>query len=220
MKVTKNLHTYTLVHESGKQEKVNATSMQEALNNMETDENTDTCIHALRVAQDIRTVVEDEKAAVSFSATSTIPECIVSPKTGSVHVGDTVHFASTPTRLHELVEWQRNGQFYSKEKEFDHTFIDNATFQAIFRLKDVSWKTKVEPEEAKEANCLAFPPEGISKANAPLKLLAETVDGWNFKEWRRNGVKIDGGRIIDIENVTPLAECEDECIFTAVFERA
>ena len=219
MKVVKKLHTYTVVHESGVQEKVNATSMGEALRNIETDENTDTCIHALRVAQDIRTVVEEEKASATFTATTNIAECKVTPKAGSLHCGDTVHFASFPTRIHELVEWKKNGEFYSKESEFDHTFTESATFQAFFRLKDVEWKTKVEPAEAKQENCIAFPPEGVSSANASLKLLAEAATNWKFKEWRRNGVKIDGGRIIDIDKVTPLAPCEDECVFTAVFER-
>jgi hypothetical protein len=147
---------------------------------------------------------------------------IATPVSGTIHAGDSIAFKAIPARNYAFVNWKCNGEVISEEAEFVYTMKElkgeaSAVFLATFRPADVSWTTSVEPSEATSAGVIAFPPSGVSSANASAQMLAVEADGYVFDHWERNGESIGTNKMLTVI-VAPLAEGEDEAVYKAVFE--
>lgn len=220
---TKVYNSYRITHKNGNVEEVIAPSLVDALENMEISEDYSPVLQTYMTAEGVRTLVSDFPAEVPF--TSVVAEgaggSIATPLSGTIHVGDTLSFKAIPARNYIFVNWKMNGTVVSEEAEFVYTMPElhgeaSAVFTATFKLADVSWTSEVSPAEATGAGCVAFPASGTIQANGTLGLIAVEAEGYTFDHWERNGESIGTNKILSTE-VTPLAENETECVYTAVF---
>lgn len=220
---SKNYNAYRITHKDGSIEDINAVDLIQALENMDVQETESKVIQAFLVKENVRTLVADEPTEILFNiVTEGGVGSIATPMTGRIHVGDQIQLKAIPERNYEFVAWKLNGEIISTEKTFLLTMpelpagIDTAVFTAIFDLADVSWTSKVMPEEASGAGCIAFPLSGKAKANSELQLLAVEANGYEFDHWERNGAEITTNKIATTE-VSPLAEGETGAVYVAVF---
>ena len=223
----KNLNAYRITHKNGSVEEVNSSSPIEALENMEIEETYSPVIQMALVKENIRTLQNDVPSEVPFTAV--VAEgaggSIATPVSGTIHVGDVIAFKAIPARNYKFVSWKRNGVVISEEADFVYTMTEllegdtSAVFTATFALADVAWTSEVSPAEATSAGAVAFPASGTIEANGTLGLIAVEAEGYTFDHWERNGVSVGTNKILSA-TVTPLAENETECVYTAVFTEA
>lgn len=221
---TKIYNTYRITHKNGSVEDINALDLIQALENMEIPDTESKVLQAFLVKENVRTLVEDEKAEILFSAI--VAEngggSIATPASGKIHVGDMLQFKAIPARNYEFVNWKLNGVEISKEATMNLVMpelasgVDTAVFTATFKLADVAWTTSVEPAEASTAGCIAFPTSGNSEANAEAEFLAVTKEGFEFDHWEVNGESVSTNELLQTE-VVPLAEGESARVYKAVF---
>lgn len=221
---TKIYNAYRITHKNGSIEDINALDLIQALENMEIPDTESKVLQAFLVKENVRTLVEDEKTEILFSAV--VAEngggSIATPASGRIHVGDMIQLKAIPARNYEFVSWQLNGVKISEEAVVNLTMpelsagVDTAVFTATFKLADVAWTSKVSPATASTAGCVAFPLSGSATANSELSLIAVEAEGFTFNHWERNGESIGTNKILTTE-VTPLAENESACKYVAVF---
>jgi len=221
---TKIYNAYRITHKNGSIEDINALDMVQALENMEIPDTESKVVQIFLVKENVRTLVEDEKAEVIFSAI--VAEggtgSIATPASGKIHVGDSIALKAIPARNYAFVSWSLNGNVISTDASLDFTIpelpqgIDTAVFTATFRLAPVAWTSEVSPAAASTAGCVAFPLSGSAVANSELSLIAVEAEGFTFNHWERNGESIGTNKILTAE-VTPLAENESACKYVAVF---
>ena len=221
---TKIYNAYRITHKNGSVEDINALDLIQALENMEIPDTESKVLQSFLVKENVRTLVEDEKAEIIFSAI--VAEngggSIATPASGKIHVGDILQFKAIPARNYEFVNWKLNGVEISKEATVNLVMpelasgVDTAVFTATFRLADVAWTTSVEPAEASTAGCIAFPTSGTSEANAEAEFLAVTKEGFAFDHWEVNGESVSTNELLQTA-VTPLAEGESARVYKAVF---
>ena len=221
---TKIYNAYRITHKNGSVEDINALDLIQALENMEIPDTESKVLQAFLVKENVRTLIEDEKAEILFSAI--VAEngggSIATPASGRIHVGDMVQLKAIPARNYEFVSWQLNGVKISEEAVVNLTMpelsagVDTAVFTATFKLADVAWTSEVSPAAASTAGCVAFPLSGSAAANSELSLIAVEAEGFTFDHWERNGESIGTNKILTAE-VTPLAENESACKYVAVF---
>lgn len=221
---TKVFNAYRITHKNGSVEDINALDLAQALENMEIPETESPVLQVMLVKEGIRTLVEDEKTEITFSAV--VAEngggSIATPASGQIHVGDTVQFKAVPARNYEFVSWSLNGTVISNEAVMNLTMpelgsgITSAVLTATFKLADVAWTSAVSPAGASTAGCIAFPTSGSSEANASAELLAVTKEGFTFSHWEVNGESVSTNVLLQT-TVTPLAEGESARVYTAVF---
>ena len=221
---TKVFNAYRITHKNGSVEDINALDLIQALENMEIPETESPVLQTFLIKEGIRTLVEDEKAEIAFTAivAESGGGSIATPAAGRIHVGDMVQFKAVPDRNYEFVSWELNGVKISEEATINLVMpelqggVDTAVFVATFKLADVAWTSAVEPAEASAAGCIAFPTSGTTAANGSLELLAVAKDGFEFDHWERNGTSLSENELATVE-VAPLAEGEQACVFKAVF---
>lgn len=221
---TKVFNAYRITHKNGSVEDINALDLIQALENMEIPETESPVLQTFLIKEGIRTLVEDEKAEIAFTAivAESGGGSIATPAAGRIHVGDMVQFKAIPDRNYEFVSWELNGVKISEEATINLVMpelqggVDTAVFVATFKLADVAWTSAVEPAEASAAGCIAFPTSGTTAANGSLELLAVAKDGFEFDHWERNGTSLSENELATVE-VAPLAEGEQACVFKAVF---
>lgn len=221
---TKVFNAYRITHKNGSVEDINALDLIQALENMEIPETESPVLQTFLIKEGIRTLVEDEKAEIAFTAivAESGGGSIATPAAGRIHVGDMVQFKAIPDRNYEFVSWELNGVKISEEATINLVMpelqggVDTAVFVATFKLADVAWTSAVEPAEASAAGCIAFPTSGTTAANGSLELLAVAKDGFEFDHWERNGASLSENELATVE-VAPLAEGEQACVFKAVF---
>lgn len=221
---TKIYNAYRITHKNGSVEDINALDLIQALENMEIPDTESKVLQSFLVKENVRTLVEDEKAEIIFSAI--VAEngggSIATPASGKIHVGDILQFKAIPARNYEFVNWKLNGVEISKEAMVNLVMpelasgVDTAVFTATFRMADVAWTTSVEPAEASTAGCIAFPTSGTSEANAEAEFLAVTKEGFAFDHWEVNGESVSTNELLQTA-VTPLAEGESARVYKAVF---
>lgn len=221
---TKIYNAYRITHKNGSVEDINALDLVQALENMEIPDTESKVLQAFLAKENVRTLVEDEKAEILFSAV--VAEngggSIATPASGRIHVGDMVQLKAVPARNYEFVSWQLNGVKISEEAVVNLTMpelsagVDTAVFTATFKLADVAWTTAVEPAEASAAGCIAFPASGSSKANAKEEFLAVAKGGFVFDHWEVNGKSVSTKELLQTE-AAPLAEGEPARVYKAVF---
>lgn len=221
---TKIYNAYRITHKNGSIEDINALDLIQALENMEIPDTESKVLQAFLVKENVRTLVEDEKTEILFSAV--VAEngggSIATPASGRIHVGDMIQLKAIPARNYEFVSWQLNGVKISEEAVVNLTMpelsagVDTAVFTATFKLADVAWTSKVSPATASTAGCVAFPLSGSATANSELSLIAVEAEGFTFNHWERNSESIGTNKILTTE-VTPLAENESACKYVAVF---
>lgn len=221
---TKIYNAYRITHKNGSIEDINALDMVQALENMEIPDTESKVVQIFLVKENVRTLVEDEKAEVIFSAI--VAEggtgSIATPASGKIHVGDSIALKAIPARNYAFVSWSLNGNVISTDASLDFTMpelpqgIDTAVFTATFRLAPVAWTSSVSPDGASSAGCVAFPLSGVTEANGELSLIAVEADGFTFSHWERNGESLGTNKILST-TVTPLAENETSCEYKAVF---
>lgn len=221
---TKIYNAYRITHKNGSVEDINALDLIQALENMEIPDTESKVLQAFLVKENVRTLVEDEKTEILFSAV--VEEngggSIATPASGRIHVGDMIQLKAIPARNYEFVSWQLNGTKISEEAVVNLTMpelsagVDTAVFTATFRLADVAWTSEVSPAEASTAGCVAFPLSGSAAANSELSLIAVEAEGFTFDHWERNGESVGTNKILTA-GVTPLAENESACKYVAVF---
>lgn len=224
---TKTYNAYRITHKNGSVEDINALDLIQALENMEIPDTESKVLQSFLVKENVRTLVEDEKAEIIFSAI--VAEngggSIATPASGKIHVGDILQFKAIPARNYEFVNWKLNGVEISKEATMNLVMpelasgVDTAVFTATFHLADVAWTTSVEPAEASTAGCIAFPTSGTSEANAEAEFLAVTKEGFAFDHWEVNGESVSTNELLQTA-VTPLAEGESARVYKAVFRTA
>lgn len=220
----KNLNAYRITHKNGDVEDITALDLVQALENMDTPDTESRVLQAFLVKENVRTLVEDEPTEVVFSAVvaGNGGGSIATPQAGKIHVGDMIALKAIPARNYTFVSWALNGNVISTEESMNFVMppleggIDSAVFTATFALAPISWTSEVSPAGANSAGCVAFPLNGTIEANGTLGLIAVEADGWTFNHWERNGVNLGTGKILSTE-VTPLAEGESACVYTAVF---
>ena len=222
---TKIYNAYRITHKNGSVEDINALDLIQALENMEIPDTESKVLQAFLVKENVRTLVEDEKAEILFSAI--VAEngggSIATPASGKIHVGDTLQFQAIPARNYEFVSWKLNGVEISNEETINFTMpalasgIDTAVFIATFRLAPVVWTTAVEPAGASTAGCIAFPTSGSSEANTETEFLAVAKEGFTFDHWEVNGQSVSDNELLQTA-VNPLAEGESARIYKAVFK--
>ncbi len=223
---TKAYNAYRITHKNGSVEDINALDLVQALENMETPDTESRVLQAFLVKENVRTLVEDEKAEIIFSAI--VAEngggSVATPASGKIHVGDEIQLKAIPVRNYEFVSWALNGVKISEEAVVNFIMpelssgVDTAVFTATFKLADVAWTSEVSPESASTAGCVAFPLSGSAEANSELSLIAVEATGFTFDHWERNGESIGTNKILT-STVTPLAETETACKYTAVFTK-
>ena len=156
---TKIYNAYKITHKNGSVEDINALDLVQALENMEIPDTESKVLQAFLVKENVRTLVEDEKTEILFSAI--VAEngggSIATPASGKIHVGDMVQLKAIPARNYEFVSWKLNDVKISEEAVVNLTMpelsagIDTAVFTATFKLADVAWTTAVEPSGASTA---------------------------------------------------------------------
>lgn len=221
---SKLVNAYRITHKNGKIEDINATSLVQALENMEVPESESAIIQTFLMKEGVRTLIEDEPTEVTFTAI--VAEngggSIATPATGRIHVGDMVQMKAVPARGYEFVSWSLNGEEISKDETINLVMpeplegIDTAVFTATFKLSDISWRTEVEPSEASTAGCVSFPASGVSEANAEASFIAVAKGGFTFDHWELNGESISTNELLTT-TVTPLSDGEAERVYKAVF---
>ena len=220
----RKLNSYQITHKNGSIENVNAENLLQALANMEVSEEYSPVIQTYMTAEGIDTLVADVPAEIIFSAV--VAEngggSIATPASGKIHVGDQLAFKAIPARNYTFVSWSLNGQVISNNEDMLFTMpelptgVTSAVFTATFALAPVSWTSDVSPNEATGDGAVAFPASGVTPANDNASLIAVDSENYTFDHWERNGVSIGQNKILDVE-CTPLAEGEEACVFTAVF---
>lgn len=223
----KNYNAYSIVHRNGKTEKLNAETMKQAIENMSIPESESPVARALLTASDMRTVFDELPSEITFTAVvdagSASGGSVATPAEGRVHVGDEIQLRAIPSRNHVFDRWERNGEKISDEAVLDYTMTelldgeDTVVFTAFFALADVSWTTEVSPDGASAAGCIAFPTKGTSKANSSCEFLAVASEGYVFDHWERNGVTLSASRLMQVDEVAPLADDELSAVYRAVF---
>ena len=223
----KNYNSYSIVHKNGKTEKLNAETMQQAIENMGISEEESPVSRALMTASEQKTVFEELPSEIIFTAVvdadSVDGGSIATPAEGKVHVGDEVQLKAIPARNYKFVKWLRNGEELSTEAELNYTMTelaegeDTVVFTAVFALATVSWTTAVSPSGATTAGCIAFPSSGTTEANASAEFLAVANTGFIFDHWERNGETLSTNKLMQLEKVVPLADNETSAVYTAVF---
>lgn len=220
---TKIFNAYRITHKNGSVEDINALDLVQALENMETPDTESKVLQAFLVKENVRTLVEDEKEEIIFSAV--VAEggtgSIATPSSGRIHAGDQIALKAIPARTFAFVNWKLNGEVISTEADLLFTMpdlgsLDTAVFTATFKLANIEWTTAVSPEGAGSAGSLAFPTHGETEANKEVELLAVASDGYVFDHWERNGQNISDNRLLQT-TVTPLALTEESAVYTAVF---
>lgn len=223
----KNYNSYSIVHKDGRTEKLNAETMEQALENMSIAESESPVARALMTASDQRTVFQELPSEIVFTAVvdsaSVGGGSIATPAEGTVHVGDEIQLRAIPARNYVFVSWSRNGEVISNQAILDYTMTelaegeDTVIFTASFALADVNWTTEVYPAVATTAGCIAFPSSGTTEANGAGEFLAVVSEGFTFDHWERNGVILSTNKLLQIDAVTPLAEGEVSAVYKAVF---
>lgn len=220
---TKKLSTYRMTHFNGDSEAINAESLEQALQYMETTEEESPVVSAVRTATDIATVVQDDpKPVIMTVVTNDVsPANVATPSSANVHAGDQITLKAIPAKNYKLKAWKRNNEVISTEASFVFLVPDvedeAIVIQAVFELADVAWTTEVEPAEATGDGCLAFPASGMTSANEELELLAVAKGDYTFDHWERNGVSVGTNELLQT-TATPLAEGEEtEAVYKAVF---
>lgn len=221
---TKIYNAYKITHKNGSVEDINALDLVQALENMEIPDTESKVLQAFLVKENVRTLVEDEKTEILFSAI--VAEngggSIATPSSGKIHVGDMVQLKAIPARNYEFVSWKLNDVKISEEAVVNLTMpelsagIDTAVFTATFKLADVAWTTAVEPSGASTAGCIAFPTSGSTEANTETEFLAVAKEGFTFDHWEVNGESVSTNELLQT-TVTPLAEGESARVYKAVF---
>lgn len=221
---TKIYNAYRITHKNGSVEDINALDLIQALENMEIPDTESKVLQSFLVKENVRTLVEDEKAEILFSAivAENGSGSIATPASGRIHVGDMVQLKAIPARNYEFVSWQLNGVKISEEATINFVMpelasgVDTAVFTATFKLADVEWTTAIDPAEASTAGCIAFPTSGNSEANAEEEFLAVAKEGFEFDHWEVNGESVSTNELLQTE-VVPLAEGESARVYKAVF---
>jgi len=221
---TKIYNAYRITHKNGSVEDINALDLVQALENMEIPDTESKVLQAFLVKENVRTLIEDEKAEIIFSAV--VAEggtgSIATPVAGKIHVGDMIALKAIPARTYAFVSWSLNGNVISTEASINFVMpeleggIDTAVFTATFKLADVAWTSTVEPEGATSAGCVAFPASGSAEANSELSLIAVEAEGFTFSHWEKNGESIGTNKILET-TIEPLAENESSRVYKAVF---
>ena len=107
---TKIYNAYRITHKNGSVEDINALDLIQALENMEIPDTESKVLQAFLVKENVRTLVEDEKTEILFSAI--VAEngggSIATPASGRIHVGDMVQLKAIPARNYEFVSWKLN----------------------------------------------------------------------------------------------------------------
>lgn len=221
---SKIYNAYRITHKNGNVEDINALDLVQALENMDTAETESKVLQAFLVKENVRTLVDDEPAEITFTAVVAdgATGSIATPSSGTIHAGDQITLEAIPAKNYEFVSWKMNGDVISEDASLLYTMPDlgaglsSVVFTATFKLQDVKWTTKVSPEGAGTVGCIAFPVSGTTKANENASFLAAAEDKYTFDHWERNGVNIGTDKLLTL-SVSPLAETETECIYTAVF---
>lgn len=216
-------NAYRITHKNGSVEDINALDLVQALENMDIQETESKVLQAFLVKENVQTLIEDERTEVLFSA---IVEngggSIATPAQGKIHTGDMIALKAIPDRNYTFVEWKLNGFTISKEPALDFVMpelkggLDTAVFTATFKMSDIAWSSEALPVEATTNGCLAFPLQGVAEANENISLIAVEGTGYTFDHWERNGENLGTNKILNVQ-VTPLAENETACKFTAIF---
>lgn len=228
--LTKTLNAYKISHLNGSVEEINAPTLVDALENMEIAESFSPVIQTFRLKDNIRTLIADEKAEVTFSSVmsdgtaegGTPSACVVTPASGSVHTGDKIALKAIPVKNYRFVKWLMNGVQISTTDAFVYTIpeldplVDTIVFTGVFELAPVAWTVEVSPAEATAAGCLGFPTSGTTAANADLKLLAVAKGDYTFDYWERNGTQITTNELMET-TAAILGTAETAAVYKAVF---
>lgn len=220
----RKMNSYQITHKNGSVENINAENLVQALTHMEVSEEYSPVIQTYMTGEEINTLVADMPEEIVFSAI--VAEngggSIATPASGKIHVGDQLAFKAIPARNYVFVSWSLNGQVISNNEDMLFTMpelpvgVTTAVFTATFALAPISWTSAVSPAEATGDGAVAFPASGVTPANDNASLIAVDSDDYTFDHWERNGVTVGQNKILDVE-CTPLAEGEEACVFTAVF---
>lgn len=220
----RKMNSYQITHKNGSVENINAENLLQALTHMEVSEEYSPVIQTYMTGEEINTLVADMPEEIVFSAI--VAEngggSIATPASGKIHVGDQLAFKAIPARNYAFVSWSLNGQVISNSEDMLFTMpelpvgVTTAVFTATFALAPVSWTSAVSPAEATGDGAVAFPASGVTPANDNASLIAVDSADYTFDHWERNGVTVGQNKILDVE-CTPLAEGEEACVFTAVF---
>lgn len=223
------MNTYRLTHYNGDVENLNAKSMEQAIENMQIAESVSAVVQAVRVADNIDTIVADIPDEVQFQCVVSDGEtesgCVATPASGTIHTGDMITLEAVPARNYAFKAWKRNGIVISNTAKFEYTMTELpdgetlAVFTAEFALAPVNWSTAVSPAEATGEGCVGFPLSGTTEANANLSVIAVAKGGYTFDHWERNGVSLGTNEILTT-TAEPLAEGETSAVYTAVFTEA
>lgn len=223
--LSKSYNSYQITHKNNVTEKINASSLVEALENMEVAENLSPVLQTLLVEENVRTLVSEMPAEVTFSSVVSggSEGNIATPGTGTCHVGDTISLRAVPAKGNTFVCWKVNGVVLSNSASVIYEIpelengITTLSFVAEFALSPVEWSAEVSDPEATTAGCLVFPASGTTLVGSKVELIAVAKGDYTFSHWLKNGV--DTGLTNEILDYTmvSLGENENECVFTAVF---
>lgn len=221
----KTLSTYKITHWNGTQEFLNAASMLEALENLDTPDEESAVIAASRTQTGIPSLFPDEPTEVNVKVytdpTLQATGCEATPEAASVHAGDELTLEAFPARNYTFTGWKVDGAIVSTEPKYVFTVPEPAikgdllNILAEFKESDVSYTVAVSPSEATGSGCAAGPDSTVA-ANAETELYAVDSDTYKFDGWYRNGEALGVTPVLKT-TVAPLAEDEESCIFEAKF---
>lgn len=229
--VFKDFNSYSIIHSDGRNEQLNAESMEQALQNMEVPETESPVARCLLVQEGIRTLVSEIELPTEIVFTAVVDNnsalggSIATPASGHIHIGDEIQLRAVPARNYRFVSWSRNGQFIGNTEILNYVMTplvegeDSAIFTATFELAPVSWTTEIEPPQATGTGCIAFPTAGTTNANSPAEFLAVASEQYAFSHWERHGEELSTNRLFQLDAVKPLADDEFSAVYKAVFTR-
>jgi hypothetical protein len=229
--VFKDFNSYSIIHSDGRNEQLNAESMEQALQNMEVPESESPVARCLLVQEGIRTLVSEIELPTEIVFTAVVDNnsvqggSIATPASGHIHIGDEIQLRAVPARNYRFVSWSRNGQFIGNTEILNYVMTplvdgeDSAIFTAAFELAPVSWTTEIEPPQATGTGCIAFPTTGTTPANAPTEFLAVASEQYAFSHWERHGEELSTNKLFQLDEVKPLADDEFSAVYKAVFTR-
>lgn len=229
--VFKNYNAYSIIHTDGRNEQLNAESMEQAIQNMTIPETESPVARCLLTQEGMRTLVSEIDLPVEVYFTAVVDNnsvqggSIATPASGHIHIGDEIQLKAIPARNYQFVSWSRNGEIIGTEATINYTMTplvdgeDSVVFTAKFELAPVSWTTEVSPPQATGTGCIAFPTTGTTPANAPTEFLAVASEQYAFSHWERHGEELSTNRLFQLDEVKPLADDEFSAVYKAVFTR-
>ena len=218
---------YKFLHLNGQEEKINALSLNQALENLSIPESESLVTQVTLEAQGIKTILDD--APVNWQTTVLPAEagtanCFTFPASGTTEIGNEASMVAVAKGNYHFDHWDVGGTNVGTEETLNYTMTaleeseTERIFTAVFALNvaPTNWKTAVSPDGAGTANCFTFPASGTTDIGSTASMVAVAKGNYHFDHWDVGGTNVGTDETLNYTMTAP-AEGATEITFTAVF---